>query len=247
MSVYIIGEAGINHVGSMDTAREMIRVAKRCGADAIKFQTYVTDRICRKDSPEYATLKQCELSYDQFRTLHHWCHEIGIDFLSTPDTLEDAQFLDTLDMRWMKIGSANNGAAFIYSLRDIRTPLLISLGMGGIMTCDATYMHCVSCYPCPLESANLARVDGGYIAGFSDHTTGSVAAVMAVARGAKIIEKHFTLDCYAFGPDHHMSLDPEALGQYVAAIRQAEAAMGNGRPQVMECERKTIAQLEARK
>ena len=252
-AVYIIAECGISHNGSMATACQMIDVAKQCGADAVKFQTYVTERICRIDSPEYEMLKRCELSYDDFRYLFKYATAKGIDFISTPDTVEDAEFLDTLGMRYMKIGSANATNAFVEKLADIATPIIISLGMGAhwqsmpFIPALACRMHCVSSYPCPTESANMERVDGEEVNGFSDHTLGPICAIMAVARGAKFIEKHFTLDSSADGPDHHMSMEPDEFARYVEAIRQAERALGDGVRRVMPCEQKTIAQLKARK
>jgi N-acetylneuraminate synthase/N,N'-diacetyllegionaminate synthase len=251
MSVYIIAEAGINHNGSMAVARMLANAAKEAGANAVKYQTYVTDDICRKDSPEYAWLKKCELSYDQFRELKKHCDSIGIDFISTPDTVKDAEFLDTLGMRYMKIGSANATKEFTLSIGHIRTPLIVSLGMSSrwveISYAPNVGMHCVSAYPCPVEQANMKCIEGLKVAGFSDHTTGSLCAIMAIARGAKFIEKHFTLDRKAEGPDHHMSMDPDELQGYIHNIRQAELALGDGVRRVMPCEQKTIEQLKARK
>ncbi len=256
MSVYIIAEAGINHNGSMATACQMIDVAKQCGADSVKFQTYVTERICHISNPEYAMLKRCELSYDDFRYLFKYATAKGIDFISTPDTVEDAEFLDTLGMRYMKIGSANANAKFLRSIEKLKTKRIISLGMAGSALYDSwphdIMMHCVSSYPCPLDQANVAVVgpdpeDGFHIYGFSDHTLGATCAVMAVARGAKFIEKHFTLDCRADGPDHHMSTEPNEMRAYIAYIRQAESALGDGVRRVMPCEQKTIDQLKRRK
>ncbi len=250
--VYIIAEAGINHSGSMATACQMIDVAKQCGADAVKFQTYVTDRICHPSNPEYAMLKRCELSYDDFRYLFKYAVAKGIDFISTPDTMEDAEFLDTLGMRYMKIGSANANIPFLSKLTDIATPLIISLGMAAHwqsfpwLPTQPVLMHCVSSYPCPLDQANMERVDSE-VRGFSDHTIGHMAAIMAVARGAKFVEKHFTLDRNAEGPDHHMSMEPIEFSYYVQAIRMAERALGDGVRRIMPCEEKTIDQLKARK
>jgi N,N'-diacetyllegionaminate synthase len=252
VSVYIIAEAGVNHNGSMAAACQLIDAAKACGADAVKFQTYVTDDICHKSNPEYDDLKRCELSYDDFAYLFKYATAKGIDFISTPDTVEDAEFLDTLGMRYMKIGSANASGAFLCALQDkpIKTPLLLSLGMNGVPAVAgniAGLMHCVSAYPCPLDQANVLAVDGHAFNGFSDHTIGSTCAIMAVARGAKFIEKHFTLNPAWGGPDHHMSMEPEAFTKYVADIRAAESALGDGVRRIMPCEQKTIAQLKARK
>lgn len=249
MSVYIIAEAGINHDGNLWKAQTLADEAKKCGADAVKFQTYVADDICRRDNPEYGTLKRCQLSHDQFRELKKFCDDIGIDFLSTPDTVKDAEFLDTLYMRYIKIGSANANDWFIRSLSHLRTPLIVSLGMQALVTpCNriAHLMHCVSAYPCPLEQANMARI-GGNITGFSDHTLGVTAAMIAVARGAVIVEKHFTLRKDDAGPDHLMSTDPGDMRAYVLAIRSVEKAMGNGAPIMQDCEVATVNQLWARR
>lgn len=257
MTVYIIAEAGINHNGSFARACQLIEMAKWAGADAVKFQTYQTERICKADNPEFATLKKCELSYDNFRYLFKYASERGIDFISTPDTVEDAEFLDTLGMRYMKIGSANATGDFLCSIKHVRTPLIVSLGMGAPILDDnpertliwrsACRMHCVSSYPCPHEQANISRIAPVGVNGFSDHTTGSLCAIMAVARGAKFIEKHFTLDHTDDGPDHHMSVEPTELAAYVRAIRLAESALGDGVRRVMPCEQKTIQQLKDRK
>lgn len=245
--VYIIAEAGINHGGSIDEAFSLISAAKRVGANAIKFQTYITDDICRKDSPEYAVLKRCELSYSQFAVLNERCKLVGIDFISTPDTYRDAVFLDTLGMRYMKIGSANANNDFLETLQGIKTPLIVSCGMwvNQFLYCPnaVCWMHCVSAYPCPIEQANMLAVRNG----FSDHTIGSLCAIMAVARGAQFIEKHLTLDRCAEGPDHHMSMEPDEMAAYIEQIRMAEKALGDGVRRVMPCEQKTIEQLRARK
>ena len=224
--VYVIAEAGINHNGSMSEAIALINAAKRVGADAIKFQTYVTDDICRKDSPEYPVLKKCEIAYGQFAELFKRCQLAGIDFISTPDTYRDAVFLDTLGMRYMKIGSANANEAFVRPLRGLKTRLIVSLGMGASPFEYADNLHCVSAYPAPLDQMNMARVGEDWITGLSDHTEGYLAAVMAVARGATIIEKHFTLDRNAEGLDHHMSLEPDEMTAYIGQIRLAESALG---------------------
>lgn len=250
-NVYIIAEAGINHNGNLATACQLIDAAKKAGADAVKFQTYITDDICRKDNPEYAMLKRCELSYDDFRHLFNYATAKGIDFISTPDTVKDAEFLDTLGMRYVKIGSGNANEDFLDQLTNINTPLIISLGMDGRLVSSglnvACPMHCVSAYPCPMDQAGMAHVGVYGITGFSDHTIGSLCAIMAVARGARFIEKHFTLDSTWDGPDHHMSMEPDQFAGYVHMIRQAEKALGDGVRRVMPCEEKTIEQLRARK
>lgn len=252
MSVYVIAEAGINHQGLMPLAEKMAMEAKLAGANAVKFQTYATDDICRADNPEYAWLKKCELTYGDFRQLKLLCDTIGIDFISTPDTVKDAEFLDTLGMRYMKIGSANATHAFLRSIEHLRTPLIVSHGLRSEVSDRHIHdnmkvaMHCVSAYPCPIEDANIAVISE-HFCGFSDHTIGDMCAIMAVARGAQFIEKHFTLDHTQEGPDHHMSVEPDELARYIRSIRMAEKALGDGVRRVMPCEQKTIEQLKGRK
>lgn len=237
----------------MKIAKRMIQVAKESGADCCKFQTYKTDAICRRDSSQYDWLKRCELSYDQFRELSTYCWEADIEFMSTPDTVEDAIFLETLGMRYMKIGSANANDAFLDSLEEarIRTTLLISMGMNASLAKRrhnrAKHLYCVSGYPVPDDQINIRHMASANFSGLSDHTTGSVAAIMAVTMGAEIIEKHFTLDRTLEGPDHHMSMEPDELCQYVKDIRRAEKMLGDGVRRMMPCEEATRKLLAERR
>lgn len=255
MSVYVIAEIGINHNGHYETAVKMIEAARTCDADAVKFQTYYAEDICDRSNPEFPWLEQCELSNTQFVGLRMVCERVGIDFISTPDTVRDAEFLDTLSMKYMKIGSANANSAFLNSLAHIRTPLLVSLGMGAnnieLRRGQVShFMHCISAYPVPDNEAEMCRVQqANGVTGFSDHTIGSMAAIMAVARGAKVIEKHFTLEKTAPGPDHHMSADPAELVQYIKDIRRATTMLWGGQRGIfpLPCEQKTIQQLARRK
>lgn len=252
MSVYIIAEAGINHCGSMEKALQLVNVAKQAGANAVKFQTYVTDRICRKDSQQYATLKACELPYSAFTELQKAAKDLGIDFISTPDDLQDAEFLETLGMPYMKIGSANATEAFLRSIVHLKTPLLVSCGMAADAASlpiagVACFMHCTSSYPCPSNEANVSRIDGDVITGFSDHTEGATAAALAVARGARFIEKHITLNTKLSGPDHKMSLPPQQFRFYVQTIRLCETILGDGACKIQPGEQETIRLLGDRK
>ena len=252
MSVYVIAEAGINHQGDMKLATNLIVLAKQTGANAIKFQTYNTDRICRKENREYAWLKQCQLRDEDFRTLQDQCSSLGIDFISTPDDIHDAEFLESLHMPYMKIGSPNATEHFLFSIAHLKTPLLVSCGMGADpkklpFAGVASFMHCTSAYPCPLAEANVARVDGDLINGFSDHTSGATSAAMAVARGAVFIEKHFTSNTKLPGPDHKMSLNPTQMRFYVETIRLCETLLGDGLCKIQPSEQHTIEQLKDRK
>lgn len=247
--VYIIAEAGVNHNGSYDEAMHLVATAIMAGANAVKFQAYTPDLICRMDNPEYAMLKRCQLSHEQLTDLQKFCTSGGIDFICTPHDLPAAEFLETLKMPYMKIGSGQAKQVFLDQLK-VSTPLLVSLGMGAGPWLKHpalhAFMHCVSSYPCPPVGANMARV-GDKILGFSDHTIGSHAAIMAVARGAKFIEKHVTMNKSNPGPDHHMSAEPDEFAHYCGDIRTAVKMLGNGKHDILPCEMPTIQQLQARK
>lgn len=251
MSIYLILEVGVNHRGDLSLAKLMARTAKELGGDCCKFQTYKTERICSPKSAQYDVLKECELTYDKFRELNDYCRKIGIEFMSTPDTAEDAIFLETLGMRYMKIGSANANQDFYDELfaHGVKTPLLVSLGMGSepIIGQRIKHLHCVSSYPVPDDQANMKACRRKCIKGFSDHTTGSIAAIMAVALGSTIIEKHFTMNKAWEGPDHHMSMEPDELRQYVKDIRRAEKMLGDGVRRMMPCEEATRKLLAERR
>lgn len=247
--VYVIAEAGINHNGSFQEAIRLIGMAKYAGANAVKFQTYSADLICRKDNPEYEMLKRCELPRETFIALQRECRMIGIDFISTPHDIPSAVFLSGLGMPYMKIGSGQSTDEFISQIPGT-TALIVSLGMGKMPLSDPRIicqMHCISSYPCLPQDANMIRMRRHPINGFSDHTEGDMAAIMAVAMGAKFIEKHVTMHHNQAGPDHAMSANPYEFQEYVRSIRQAESMMGLYPQVALACEQKTIDQLKARK
>ena len=261
MSVYIIAEAGVNHNGSLETALRLCDAAKEAGADAVKFQTYITEDIITrhveqaeyqkkntgKCESQYEMLKRLELSYDQFAEIKNYCDSIGIQFASTGDNPEDIDFLTSIGIPFIKIGSGDIGnISFLRYAGSKKIPVILSTGMSTMADIDISLralqeggakdialLHCTTSYPCAFENVNLNAMKTIQEAfkcpvGYSDHTIGSEVAVAAVAMGATIIEKHFTLDKEMEGPDHKASSTPQELKVYVQAIRNIEKAMGDG-------------------
>ena len=197
---------------------------------------------------QFQMVKELELEFAAFRRIKERCDSIGIQFLSTPDDVESLDFLvDGLRVGTIKIGSGEvTNVPFLRSIGAKRLPVILSTGMATLGEVERaiselerfgapkiTLLHCTSNYPCPMGEVNLramATLRGafGRDVGYSDHTRGITVPIAAVALGACIVEKHFTLDKSLPGPDHKASLDPAELGAMVAGIRDIEAALGNG-------------------
>lgn len=277
MSVYIIAEAGVNHNGNLDLALKLCDAAKEAGVDAVKFQTWKTENIVTasarqaayqtentgKEESQYDMLKGLELSYDHFRTIQDYCKKIGIDFLSTPDEEESLEFLVSLGLPFIKVGSGEvTNIPYLRKIGSCKKPVILSTGMSNIAQVALAYdtllqagadgvslLHCTTNYPCPYNEVNLnamitLREAFKCKVGYSDHTMGTEVPVAAVAMGAEIIEKHFTLDKNMEGPDHKASLEPAELKQMVQQIRNIEVALGDGikRPNKSESENAKVVQ-----
>lgn len=213
---------------------------------------------------QYEMLKKLELSFEQFRELNKYAKDAGILFLSTPDEYKSLCFLaDDLNLPLIKVGSGEiNNSIFLKQIGEKKLPVLLSTGMSYIGDIEKAYytliengaaevaiLHCTSEYPAPYGSVNLNAINTlkkvfGAMIGYSDHTEGIVVSVAAVAVGARIIEKHFTIDKSLPGPDHKASIDPKELAEMVRAIRIVEQAMGNGvkAPQKGELQTKKVVQ-----
>ncbi len=216
----IIAEIGQNHNGDMDLAVRLIRAARRGGADAAKFQVYDAKALFPKqDNPWYDYNCRTELSQEQVRRLAAACEQEGIEFLASVFDVDRVAWLEDVGVRRFKLASRSiRDIALIERLCRTGRPLLVSLGMwtGRDFPVIPTrarvdYLYCISEYPTSLDRLRLASVDFTRYAGFSDHTTGIHAAQAALARGARILEKHFTLDKNMVGPDHAGSMNPSDL------------------------------------
>lgn len=287
MAAFIIAEAGVNHNGDVTLAHRLIEVAAQCGADAVKFQTFLAGEIATagagkcgyqkettdSEEDQQAMLRRLELPFEVFRELKAHCAEAGIAFLSTPFDMPSLDFLvGDLDLDLLKLpsGEITNAPFLLAAARSARR-IILSTGMSGLgeieealavlawgMTrADApasraalagiladpgaraalagrlTLLHCTSQYPTPYRDVNLRAMDTlaaafGLPVGLSDHTPGTAISIAAAARGATVIEKHFTLDRAMQGPDHRASLDPVQLADLVAGVRAVETALGDG-------------------
>ena len=264
----IIAEIGVNHNGNIDTAKKMIEVAKECGADIVKFQTFNTDALTSKfakmaeyqkknmgeEKSQKDMLKSLALSYDDFRELADYCKEVGIMFLSTPFDIGSVHFLDSLQDIWKIPSGEITNYPYLVEIAKTKKKIILSTGMCAMDeveaslkvlkdngAADITLLHCTTDYPAPLESVNLKAMltlkeKFGCPVGYSDHTKGIEVSVAAVAMGAEVIEKHFTLDRNMPGPDHKASLEPDELKELVNAIRNVEKALGDGNKKPTESE-----------
>ena len=264
---FIVAEIGINHNGSFETAKEMVKAAKKCGANAVKLQVFTGDDFYWKDNEfTFGKNKQWKesvlqlfqnrkLDKDEIAKLYEYSKDIGILCFSTPLSFQWLDFLKEINNPIYKIASGDvTCIPFIEEIAKIKKPIILSTGMSYLSdvdkavrtiqqdnSCKMGILHCVSTYPAPLNHANLKMIQTysklyDCIPGFSDHTEGILASSIAVALGAKIIEKHFTLDKNQYGPDHWFSMDMDDLKQLVISIRKTEEMLGNGRKTLLKTE-----------
>lgn len=283
---YIIAEAGVNHNGSLDLAKQLIDVAEEAGADAVKFQTFKTEQLLCPNAPKAdyqqkntgATetqrdmIKRLELDEPAHEVLIRHCQQRNIQFLSTPFDLESVDLLaKRFDLPYIKVssGEITNGPLLL-KIAQTKKPVILSTGMstlGEIETAlgvlafgylawakkpsatafqeafaspegqqrlqhNVTLLQCTTEYPAPFNEVNLRNMRTLQAAfhlpvGLSDHTEGVAIPIAAVAQGAVMVEKHFTLDRRLPGPDHKASLEPYELEQMIKCIRQVEQALGS--------------------
>ncbi len=256
--VFIIAEVGINHDGDIKKAIKLIKEAKNSGANAVKLQTYITEKRVPKDHAVYGILKQCELSHDDQKELFQLGKDIDITVFSTPFDDESVDFLKELNNPVYKIASFDSvNTKLLNKVSSTRMPVIMSTGMtsldelGAAWTalggkddgtgCDLALLHCVSSYPLDDKRANLSiipylhSVHEGPV-GYSDHTIGTQIPIYGVAAGASIIEKHFTLDSASEGPDHAMSADPKTLTELVQRVRWIEEVFGKKDMRIRDAE-----------
>lgn len=254
--VFIIAEMGINHNGKLELAKKMVKAAKEAGADAVKFQKRDLKSLYKKDvyknpnkdsqatSYLFNIFRKFELSNREFVELKKYCQHLGIIFFCTPFDVKSAEFLSSLNVPVYKISSADlTNIPLIDFIIDKKKPLILSTGMSQIPEIDFTYkflkkkqvnfslMHCISTYPTAFKDVNLNMIHFlkeryNVPIGYSGHERGIIVAIGAATLGAKIIEKHFTLNRSWDGPDHNISLTPSGFKKMVERIRVIEAALG---------------------
>lgn len=224
--ITIIAEIGQNHNGDMRLAKELIREAKANGADIAKFQLFDTDYIFKPDFKWYKEAKQAELTKEQVKELHKECQKVGIEFLASVFDVERVKWTEEIGMRRYKIASRSiYDKELIKAIEKTKKPIIASLGMWKEpefpkIQGKVDYLFCVSKYPTLDEDLTGFPEKFDRYSGFSDHTIGIKWAIEAMKRGAKIIEKHFTLDKNMHGPDHKCSIEPHELKELVKYARR---------------------------
>lgn len=277
--VLIIAEAGVNHNGNIELAKQLIDKAAEAGVDYVKFQTFNSKKLVSRkaDKAEYQKnnsgnqsesqlemLERLELSKEQHYELISHCEKRKVKFLSTAFDLDSIDFLNDIDIDLFKIPSGEiTNLPYLRKIATLGKPVILSTGMAdlveiknalevlitaGISIDNIIVLHCNTEYPTPMEDVNLKAMltiqkEFGVRIGYSDHTLGIEIPTAAVAMGAEVIEKHFTLDKNLDGPDHRASLDPSELKSMVMSIRNIEKALGHGRkePSKSELKNKPIA------
>ena len=275
--VIIIAEAGVNHNGDMNIAKQLIDVAAKAGVDYVKFQTFKADTLVSldakkasyqsknigdNDDSQYNMLKKLELSHQNHLELMEYCKLKKVAFFSTAFDVEGVNYLNNLGLSFFKIPSGEmTNYPYIKMIASFGKPVIMSTGMcteveienaidvllkNGLNKELISILHCNTEYPTPMKDVNLLAMltiknKFNVKVGYSDHTLGIEIPIAAVALGAKVIEKHFTLDRTLPGPDHIASLEPKELIEMVKSIRNIELAIqGNGIKTPSESEMKNI-------
>jgi N,N'-diacetyllegionaminate synthase len=278
MKTIIIAEAGVNHNGDMNIAKQLIEAASLAGADIVKFQTFRADRLVTKESSkaayqikstgieesQYSMLQKLELSLEDHVMLIELCSKYNISFLSTAFDILSFDSLMNLGLSMAKIPSGElTNLPLLRHIARVGKPVILSTGMSTLGEIEAaliemelagtprnmvTVLHCTTEYPAPMTDINLRamvniKIALGVEVGYSDHSLGIEIPIAAVALGARVIEKHFTIDRALPGPDHQASLEPYELKAMVNSIRNVEAGLGDGikRPSPSELENRAIA------
>ncbi|MBE6087267.1 MAG: N-acetylneuraminate synthase [Clostridium beijerinckii] len=270
---FIIAEAGVNHNGDISIAKRLIDVAVDAQVDAVKFQTFKSEKLVNRDAKkaeyqksatsseesQFDMLKKLELDKETHKILIEYCKHKNIMFLSTAFDLESIDLLNDLNMPIFKIPSGEiTNYPYLRKIGFLHKKVILSSGMSTIDeiedainvlkengTNDISVLHCNTEYPTPMEDVNLNAMNTiknelNVEVGYSDHTLGIEVPIAAVAMGASIIEKHFTLDKNMIGPDHKASLDPEELKKMVEGIRNIESALGSSNKSISKSESKNL-------
>jgi len=255
---YVIAEIGINHGGDLGLAERLIESAARTGVDAVKFQTYITEKRAPKGNQEiFDILKRCELPFEAFRTLKECAVSHGVNFFSTPFDRESVEYLDSIGVDLYKVASFDVvNFELLRELAKTGKPVIMSVGMADRSEIDLAFktlssgtrnialLHCVSSYPLKEENANLAAIYDlqdlyGCVIGYSDHTPGIEVPLMAVAAGAQVIEKHFRIDDEMDCVDAPVSISEAQTKELIIQIRRVEATFGQGGLVMHDAEKST--------
>ena len=259
---YIIAEVGINHGGSLKKAIDLVKSAALTGCDAIKFQTYESEkRAPKKKFPAlYEIIKSCELPLSDFTTIKDYCDEQKIEFFSTAFDENSIDFLDSIGMKIYKISSFDLiNFKLLEKISSLGKTNILSVGMGSVQEieeatkilknnplCKNSILHCVSAYPTNYRDSNLISINflekkyGDFLVGLSDHTNDIKVPCYAVALGARIIEKHYMIDNDMVCIDKSVSITEKQMKKLVKEIRYVETILGNEKRSFLESEKDII-------
>ncbi len=270
--IFFIAEAGVNHNGSIDKAIELVDIAIRSGADAVKFQTFKAADLNLPNAPKsdyhiettgndkkqswYDLLKTQELTFDMHKTLINYCKKNKIIFMSTPYDIKSIDLLMELGVDAFKVASTDtNNLPFLKYLVGKKKPIILSTAMSSLEDIKESInvfknekfnnfalLQCTGNYPSKISDSNLRvmytyRDEFNCIYGYSDHTLDIINPIAATAMGAKIFEKHFTINKNLPGPDHRMSLNEDELTTTIKLIRETELSLGSNEKKVLESEK----------
>ncbi len=260
--LFLIAEAGVNHNGNLNKALKMVRLAKKAGADCVKFQAFSLNRLVTKKAKsahyqkkstgndlQFDILKKLQLKKPEFKKIFKECRRLGIEFLCTAFDEKWLDFLVDIGMNKIKIPSGEiTNIPYLRYASTFNLKIILSTGMSNMQEitkaiktikhvnekAEISLLHCTSLYPAPYNTLNLRaissmkdkfRMDVGY----SDHSLGNIASISAVTLGAKIIEKHFTLNKNLKGPDHQASANYKELKNLFTDLRNLKISLGDGK------------------
>ena len=236
----------------------MIDSVSRTGADAVKFQTYITEKRVSKDSPIFDILKKCELSFDAFEELQTYSKSLNIDFFSTPFDNDSVDFLNSIGCDIYKIASFDIvNKELLKKVASLKKPVIMSTGMSNLKEINTAYniltqktdkialLHCISSYPTEENDANLLAISHlkesfNCVIGHSDHTNDIKVPLLAVAAGAQVIEKHFKIDDNMDCVDAPVSISESQLRELVSGIREIEKIFGDGFMGITSAEKEIV-------
>jgi len=272
MSVEIVAEIGINANGSVDIAKDLIRMAKECGCDYAKFQkrdinTVYTQELL--DSPrkspwgdtQRAQKEGLEFGYPEYSIIDSYCKEIGLPWFASAWDIKSLEFLDQYNLSHNKVASAMiTHCDFLKAVAERKKHTFISTGMATMKMiedavdifarkgCSYTLMHSTSAYPCPDEEVNIETIRSlitrfGPPVGYSSHDVGLLPSIVAVVLGATVIEKHITLDRAMYGSDQAASLERRGLEMLVKECHGVKKTLGDGRKEIKDIEQDVAKKL----
>ena len=246
-NIFITAEIGLNHNNNYIKTTKLINLAIKAGANAVKFQLFQTKSLFPENSKEYFFVKKYETNFNFFKKIFFYCNKKNIICYASPFDDYSINFLKKLNnpiYKWAssEIDKLNNLSKVVKTKKKI----IISTGMANendikkaLIVCkknnnnNIVLMHCVSLYPQPIKDANLNKLNGlkkfGYEIGFSDHSEGNISAIVAIAKGAKYIEKHITWNKKDKGPDHFYACEIKKFKEYIDSVHQANDALGKGK------------------